>query len=73
MPLPRNDFDIALGDISGELTDLDTAISALPATPVEADLPDIVQIVADLRTTTANLKAVVDSVAVVLKTTRINQ
>jgi len=74
MPLPSVDDIITdVEAVNTGLTDVAAALAALPATPLEADLPDIVQIVADLNTAAANLQAVVAQVLTVLSTTRINQ
>lgn len=75
MALPRSAKELAaeLETVGTSITAVDNAIAALPATPLEADLPDIVQVVADLSAATASLKTIVDTVAVILSTTRINQ
>lgn len=75
MPLPEaaRSLEPDLIVVQGQLEAVATSIAALPATPVEADLPDIVQVVADLADTAAALKVVVDTIANVLATTRVNQ
>lgn len=74
MPLPSLDNPIADTEAVGtELEAIATAVAALPATPLEADLPDIVQIVADLGTAAASLQIIVSQILTVLSTTRINQ
>lgn len=75
MALPESARDLPdqVTSVGNELADISTAIEALPPTPVEADLPDIVQIVADLTATTSSLQAICTTVATILSTTRINQ
>lgn len=75
MPLPREarELETNLDSVQSQMEGVATSIAALPATPLEADLPDIVQVVADLADTAAALKVVVDTIANVLATTRINQ
>lgn len=74
MPLPSLDQSITeVGDVGTSLAGVTTAIAALPATPLEADLPDIVKIVADLNTAAITLQGVVSQVLTVLSTTRVNQ
>lgn len=75
MPLPS----IALGlqpaaeEIVTDLEAIGTALDALPATPLEADLPDIVQIVKDLKNTSTAIQTIVTQVLGILSTTRIQQ
>lgn len=75
MPLPIKSVDLQneTVTIGNDLTAVDTAIAALPATPLEADLPDIVQIVADLNTAAQALRGVVAEILSILTTTRVNQ
>lgn len=73
MPMPQTDLINELQSIGNELGDVSTAIEALPPTPLEGDLPAIVQIVNDLVTTTGNLKSSVDTIVTILTTTRVNQ
>lgn len=61
MPLPQS-----ARELSADLEDVQTAIDALPSTPLEADLPDIVAIV-------ASLQVITTTIASILATTRINQ
>lgn len=75
MPLPEAAKEIP-ADIAAVQTSIDavdTAIAGLPATPLEADLPDIVQIISDLSAAATSLRTVVDSIATILATTRVNQ
>lgn len=58
--------------LNGSLTDVQTALDALPATPVEADLPDIVSVVKALKDITASLTAQTAAFIAAVKTTRIN-
>lgn len=74
MPIPISAGEL-IADAEALSTDLDAvsaAISALPATPLEADLPDIVQIVADINTAAQTMQAIVASVLTIISTTRIN-
>lgn len=75
MPLPEaaRDLPVSLAEAQAMLDAIDTSIAALPPVPVEADLPDIVQVVADVSAAVASLKAIVDTIATILGTTRINQ
>lgn len=74
MPIPNLEATIADAEtVATDLTAVATAIAALPATPVEADLPDIVQIVADLNMATQTVQSVVAQVLAVISTTRIGQ
>ena len=73
MPLPitaRNLTDEAQ-TVNTNLTNISAAIAALPNPPLEADLPDIIQIVADLNSAAQIMQGIVDQVLVVLSTTRI--
>lgn len=63
----------AAEEIAVQLEGVSTAIAALPATPLEADLPDIVQIVANLTTQAEALQSIVTQILSVISTTRINQ
>lgn len=75
MPLPHRSLEL-LADaevIDTELAAVSTAIAALPATPLEADLPDIVQIVNDLNSAAQSLQVIVAQILGVLSTTRVNQ
>lgn len=74
MPIPSLDDPIAeAATLSTEFTAIAAAIAALPATPLEADLPDIVSIVADLNTSTQTMRAIVAQVLTIISTTRISQ
>lgn len=74
MPLPSVEtFQADAEVVATDLAAVTTAIAALPATPLEADLPDIVQIVADLSTAAAALQGIVSQILVVLSTTRVSQ
>lgn len=74
MPIPSlDDTIIQVDEVSTDLGAVTTALAALPATPLEADLPDIVAIVSDLNSAATSLQAVVASMLTVLSTTRINQ
>lgn len=75
MPIPTSASELSADaeTVSTGLSAISDAIAALPATPLEADLPDIVQIVADLATSAAALQAIVDSLITILATTRIKQ
>lgn len=75
MPLPESARDLPtdVAAVGVELAAVDTALAGLPGTPLEADLPDIVQIVADLSTASTNLQAIVTTITNILSTTRINQ
>jgi predicted trehalose synthase len=74
MPLPSvGDFQTDAEAVGTDLAAVSVAIAGLPATPLEADLPDIVQIVADLSTAAAALQDVVSQILGVLSTTRISQ
>lgn len=75
MPLPSagRELPAEITSVGNELADIETALGGLPATPLEADLPAIVQIVADLQTATSNLRAAVDKIGAILSTTRVNQ
>jgi hypothetical protein len=75
MPLPTSARDLVddAQVISNDLTAISAAIAALPATPLEADLPDIVQIVADLNSAATAMQGIVAEVLTVLSTTRVNQ
>lgn len=76
MPLPR-ELETVEGDVNDisntALPALQTAIAALPATPLEADLPDIVQIVADLKSIVDTLATATSTFISVTKRVRINQ
>jgi hypothetical protein len=52
--------------VETELESIQTAIDALPGTPLEADLPDIVAVV-------ASLQAIVTTIVSTIKSVRINQ
>ena len=74
MPLPRQ-LETISGDVRAVQDDLDTvqaSIDALPATPLEADLPAIVDVVKALREITATLATSTEGFIEVVKTTRIN-
>lgn len=75
MPLPSLVYGLQADAevIETNLAAVTTAIAALPATPLEADLPDIVQIVADLNSAAESLRVVVASILTILSTTRVNQ
>lgn len=75
MPLPSTALGLqpAAEEILTGLEGVNTALAALPETPLEADLPDIVQIVADLNTQATALQGIVVQVLAVLSTTRVNQ
>lgn len=75
MPLPilATDLINEAETVSTNLAAVSTAITALPATPLEADLPDIVQIVADLNTAAQALQVIVAQILTILSTTRISQ
>lgn len=75
MPMPKSVSELhdQLADVQTQVEAVDTALAALPGTPLEADLPDIVQIVADLTSTTTALKSIVDTIATVIATTRMSQ
>lgn len=75
MPLPQTArmLESDVTEVGTQLTAVATALSALPATPLEADLPDIVQIVADLGTSAEALQSIVAQILTVLSTTRVNQ
>jgi hypothetical protein len=60
MPLPRD-----ARQIRQQVDDVGGRLEALPATPLEADLPEIVDIVKDL-------KEIVNTISIILSTTRIN-
>jgi len=75
MALPR-DVRLLRDDltaISSNLSNVQTALENLPAVPLEADLPDIVAIVASLKTVTDDLTTSVDSLVDTLSKVRINQ
>lgn len=75
MALPR-DVRLLRNDltaISSNLSNVQTALENLPAVPLEADLPDIVAIVASLKTVTDDLTTSVDSLVDTLSKVRINQ
>lgn len=75
MALPR-DVRLLRDDltaISSNLSNVQTALENLPAVPLEADLPDIVAIVASLKTVTDDLTTSVDSLVNTLSKVRINQ
>jgi hypothetical protein len=75
MPLPRQfkqHLD-QLDETESAIGDVQTALDALPATPLEADLPDIVQIVADLKTITSDLNTTLAAFINLIKTVRVNQ
>lgn len=59
--------------VGTNLEAVSTAIAALPATPLEADLPDIVQVVTDLNTAAQTLQGIVAQILTILSTTRISQ
>lgn len=74
MPLPSLDVPIdQVDDLNTSLGAITAAIAALPATPREVDLPDIVKIVADLTAAAGSLQTIVAQVLIVLSTTRVNQ
>lgn len=74
MPIPSLDTPITDVDQAGvDLGAITTALAALPGTPLEADLPDIVAIVASLNAVAATLQGVVSQVLTVLSTTRVGQ
>lgn len=75
MALPR-DVRLLRDDltaISSNLSNVQTALENLPAVPLEADLPDIVAIVANLKTVTDDLTTSVDNLIATLSKVRINQ
>lgn len=59
--------------LNTDLTSISAAIAALPNPPLEADLPDIVQIVSDLNTAATTMQGIVTQTLIVISTTRINQ
>lgn len=75
MPLPNLALDLIIEaeTVSTNLEAVSTAIAALPPTPLEADLPDIVQIVADINVAATGLQAIVAQILTILSTTRISQ
>ena len=73
MPISASELIADAETLNTDLTAISTAIAALPGTPLEADLPDIVQIVADLNTAAQAMQAIVAQVLTVISTTRINQ
>lgn len=74
MPLPSLDQPITGNDDVGtDLTNIVGALAALPNPPLEADLPAIIAIVADLNAAAAALQAVMSQILVVLSTTRVGQ
>ena len=74
MPVPSLDDPITDAEtVSTNLTAVSAAIAALPATPLEADLPDIVQIVADLNTAAQAMQVIVAQVLTMISTTRVSQ
>lgn len=75
MPLPTN-IKVALEDVATTRTNISnilTAIDALPDPPLEADLPDIVAIVASLQATSDTLAGAVEDLINLIKTTRLAQ
>lgn len=75
MALPR-DFEFRVTEletISSDLTAIDTAIAALPATPVEADLPDIVAIIVNIHAATNTLNTTLTEFIKLLRKVRIGQ
>lgn len=73
MPFPALEDPIADADaVASDLTTITAALDALPATPLEADLPDIVQIVTDLNGAAVAMQAIVAQILTTLSTTRIN-
>lgn len=74
MPIPSLETSIDnAADVATELSAINTAIAALPATPLEADLPDIVQIVDDLNNAATALQGIVTQILTTISTTRIGQ
>ena len=75
MPLPKEGrlTRQEIIDMETELAAVDVKLAALPATPVEADLPDIVEIVADIQVVATSLRSAMETMANILATTRINQ
>lgn len=75
MPTPRAllDADATLTTAASDLSDVASAIAALPSTPLEADLPDIVAIVASLNTITTTLNETVGTALNAIAKVRINQ
>ena len=75
MPLPIAAQEL-ITDAEGVATDLTAitaAIAALPDPPLEADLPDIVQIATLLNNAAQAIQAIVAQTLTVISTTRINQ
>lgn len=73
LPQATKELPNEVAAVDAELADIDTAIAALPATPVEADLPDIVNIVVAIKAASTNLNSIMNTIVTVLSTTRINQ
>lgn len=74
MPLPEKLRNVTqeLIVVENDLTATQTAIDALPATPLEADLPDIVAIVASLKSITDGLLTQVQEFISLVSKTRVN-
>lgn len=75
MALPY-EFEVVASDVNANLlaiVGIQTAIDALPATPLEADLPDIVQIVKDLKDATESLATNLSTFVELIKKVRVNQ
>jgi hypothetical protein len=75
MPLPyaAQELPADLVEAGTLISTAEATIAALPGTPVEADLPDIVQAITDLSAAITAIKGVADTMATILATTRINQ
>ena len=75
MALPREITDgiVELETYQADIDSVQTAIDALPATPLEADLPDIVAIIASLKTVTENMNSTLKTALSVINKVRINQ
>lgn len=75
MPLPKAiaEAQSDLVTLEGNITAIEGAITALPATPLEADLPDIVAIITDLQAAANTLNSTVAAALEAIGRVRINQ
>lgn len=72
-PLTFSQAETDLAVLGSDLSNISAAIAALPATPLEADLPNIVAIVSSLNTAATTLSNTVANITSAIARTRINQ
>jgi hypothetical protein len=73
LPKAMEDRIVELEVIDTQIAATETALAALPATPLEADLPDIVTIISDLTVSVKDLGTTLTAFINLIKTVRVNQ